>query len=79
VPEKPRLAIQLAAEAMEEHPDGVWLVELAGFVEAKRLLPHPKGSATRSYADRAPLANLVSSSRTLPSSNSTCALDRVWV
>ncbi len=30
---KSRLAVQLAAELLDEHPDGVWLVELAGVVD----------------------------------------------
>ncbi|MCU0775765.1 MAG: adenylate/guanylate cyclase domain-containing protein, partial [Ideonella sp.] len=36
---KSRLSVQLAADLLDEHPDGVWLVELAPVADA-RLVPH---------------------------------------
>jgi predicted ATPase/class 3 adenylate cyclase len=36
---KSRLSVQLAAELLDEHPDGVWFVELAPVADA-RLVPH---------------------------------------
>jgi predicted ATPase/class 3 adenylate cyclase len=36
---KSRLSVQLAAEVLDDHPDGVWLVELAPVADG-RLVPH---------------------------------------
>jgi predicted ATPase len=41
---KSRLSVQLGAELLDEHPDGVWLVELAPLTDPRRLLPQALAS-----------------------------------
>jgi predicted ATPase/class 3 adenylate cyclase len=40
---KTRLALQVAAEVLEDYPDGVWLVELASLAEASLVPPSAAG------------------------------------